>query len=249
MIPAEDRTSLATLYHLNSEPWVNEKALKDPPYEVQYKEMASVSPPVILPQSQRGALLAQLLLKRRSCRNYLRYEMPLAELSTLLGGAYAIAQLNRLPNGLSFFSRSVPSAGGLYPLEVYVLTQLVQEVPDGVYHYSISNHHLESIRIGDFLSELGSCLVDQYYFVNASATIIFSAVFERTLTKYGDRGYRYILLEAGHAAQNLCLLAAEQGLGSLCIGGFFDARLNRFLGLDGTTEAAIYCVVVGYPAE
>jgi SagB-type dehydrogenase family enzyme len=249
MIPAEDRTALALLYHLNSEPWLNEKALEDPPYEVQYKEMTGFGQPVVLPKSKSTALLAQLLLKRRSCRNYQRREMPLAELAAILGEAYAITQLNRLPNGLSFFSRSVPSAGGLYPLEVYVLSQRVKEVADGIYHYNIPNHHLEPLRMGNCFSELGGYLVDQYYLVNANAIIIFSAVFGRTLTKYGARGYRYILLEAGHAAQNLCLLAAEQGLGSLCIGGFFDARLNRFLGLDGTTEAAVYCVVVGYTAE
>jgi SagB-type dehydrogenase family enzyme len=73
-------------------------------------------------------------------------------------------------------------------------------------------------------------------------------VFKRTLTKYGPRGYRYVLLEAGHVALNLCLLAGEHQLGSLCVGGFLDAKLNRFLGLDGINEAIVYCVGAGYPA-
>ena len=76
-----------------------------------------------------------------------------------------------------------------------------------------------------------------------------SAVFPRTLRKYGARGYRYVLLEAGHVAQTICLLAAEQQLGSLCMGGFWDARLNAFLKFDGTTQAVVYCVGVGHPAE
>ena len=73
-----------------------------------------------------------------------------------------------------------------------------------------------------------------------------TAVLDRTLHKYGARGYRYILLEAGHAAQNLCLLASERGLASLCVGGFADAAVNRFLGLDPRTEATVYCVGVGH---
>ena len=80
-------------------------------------------------------------------------------------------------------------------------------------------------------------------------TQFLSAVFARTLKKYGPRGYRYILLEAGHCAQNLCLLAAERGLATLCLGGFQDTKLNRLLGLDGTTEAVVYCQGVGYAAE
>jgi SagB-type dehydrogenase family enzyme len=92
-------------------------------------------------------------------------------------------------------------------------------------------------------------MAEQDFFVAANVVAIFSAVFERTLKKYGPRGYRYILFEAGHAAQNLCLVAAELGLGSLPLGGFLDSRLNAFLGLDGLAEAALYGVAVGYPLE
>ena len=74
------------------------------------------------------------------------------------------------------------------------------------------------------------------------------AVFNRSQKKYGPRGYRYILLEAGHLAQNLCLIAAEFNLGSLCMGGFYDSRLNRFMEFDGLTEAVIYSVAAGYQA-
>jgi SagB-type dehydrogenase family enzyme len=77
--------------------------------------------------------------------------------------------------------------------------------------------------------------------------IVLSANFGRTLKKYGARGYRYVLLEAGHVAQNICLTAAELGLGSLCVGGYRDRGLNHALGLDGQHEAVVYCIGVGYP--
>ena len=75
-----------------------------------------------------------------------------------------------------------------------------------------------------------------------------TAVFDPTLRKYGARGYRFVLFEAGHAAQNLCLLATEQGLASLCVGGFMDGALNSFVGLDGRARAVVYCVGLGHAA-
>jgi len=83
---------------------------------------------------------------------------------------------------------------------------------------------------------------------DANLIFFLSAVFHRSQKKYGPRGYRYILLEAGHVAQNLCLIAAEFNLGSLCMGGFYDSRLNRFLGFDGLSEAVVYSVAAGNSA-
>jgi SagB-type dehydrogenase family enzyme len=248
-LPADDATSLALLYHLNSQPWLDGYPPTDQSYEVPYREIADPDNLIALPQSDKESILANLLLTRRSCRNYLACPMQAAKLSTLLQASYAIIQRRQLPTGLRTFSRPVPSAGGAYPLEVYIVTQQVFGVEDGLYNYSIFDHGLEPMRSGALLEELADILLGQYFLVNANAIIIFSAVFRRTLRKYGARGYRYILLEAGHAAHSLCLTAAEQGLGSLCMGEFSDAELNRFLGVDGETEAAVYCVAVGYTAE
>ena len=84
---------------------------------------------------------------------------------------------------------------------------------------------------------------------NVNVIVFLAAVFCRSQKKYGPRGYRYILLEAGHVAQTLCLGATERGLGTLCMGGFRDARLNRWLGLDGIDEAVVYSVAIGHPAD
>jgi SagB-type dehydrogenase family enzyme len=249
MLPADDVTSLALLFHLNSAPRLNEETTLDAPYEVQYGTRAGAGPALALPRSGGPSPVLRLLQQRRSCRTFRPESLPLAVLAAVLEGTYAVSRRDQLANGLSFLGRTVPSAGGLYPLEVYVLTQRVPEVADGLYHYGVLGHSLEPVRTGDFAAPLGRCLVDQYYFASANAVVFFAAVFRRTQAKYGPRGYRYILLEAGHAAQNVCLLAAEQGLGSVCIGGFFDARLNEFLGLDGVSEGAVYCVGVGHAAE
>jgi SagB-type dehydrogenase family enzyme len=175
--------------------------------------------------------------------------MALGEAAGLLARAYGISGLNQVPNVPTIFARPVPSAGGLYPLELYAATRDVDGVADGIYHYSILYHRLEQVRPGPVVQEIGTYLLGQYYLQNANLVLFLSAVFARTLKKYGPRGYRYILLEAGHCAQNLCLLAAERGLATLCLGGFQDTKLNRLLGLDGTTEAVVYCLGVGYAAE
>lgn len=249
MIPVEDSTSLALLYHINSKPWTEGNAFVSLLPDVQYKEMSALGEPVVLTRPSAESLLNKLLNERQSQRSFRECAMPLNDLSTLLSGTYATTQLRLIPGGFSFLSRTVPSAGGLYPLEVYVVTQQLQDTCDGIYHYNILDHNLELLRKGNFFSELSGHLANQYFFAGANAVVIFSAVFKRTLRKYGARGYRYILLEAGHAAQNLCLLATEQKLGTLCMGGFDDSGLNCFLGIDGVAEAAIYCVAVGYAAE
>ena len=93
---------------------------------------------------------------------------------------------------------------------------------------------------------MGDLLLGQYFLDTANAVLIFTAVFDRTLKKYRPRGYHYVPFEAGHAAQNAVVLAAEAGLTSVPVGGFRDGQLNRYLGLDGRTEAALYVVGLGY---
>jgi SagB-type dehydrogenase family enzyme len=140
----------------------------------------------------------------------------------------------------------VPSAGGLYPLELYAATQSIDGLADGLYHYQSLDHTLEPLKATTAVKDLGDLLLGQYFLDTANVALIFTAVFERTLKKYGPRGYRYVLFEAGHAAQNASLLAGESGVASVCVGGFRDGRLNEYLGLDGRSEAALYVVGLGY---
>jgi SagB-type dehydrogenase family enzyme len=249
MLPVDDEATLPLLFHLNSEPWLNLEAYSDPANAVQYKQMAGSAESVALPPQSSESALNRLLHARVSCRQYRRQAMPLEQLAALLEGAYGITRVNCYQAGEEFCSRAVPSAGGLYPLELYAACRDVEGAADGLYHYNILHHRIEPIASRPFLQEIGDCMLAQVFLEDANLVLVISAVFPRTLKKYGPRGYRYILLEAGHCAQNICLLAAERGLATLCVGGFQDTKLNRLLGFDGCTEAVIYCLGVGYAAQ
>jgi SagB-type dehydrogenase family enzyme len=246
MIPIEDGTTLPLLYHLNSEPWMNLEAYAQHSYEVEFKHESGEA--VDLPSPRDGSHLLQLLAARSSCRKYAAGDMPLDTLSTLLVGAYGLTRLNQLESGIRFHSRPVPSAGGLYPLELYVMTHRVTGAQDGIHHFEAATNRLRQLQPFPTHEKLEELFLSQYFLENANALVMISAVFPRTLKKYGARGYRYVLFEAGHVAQTICLLAQEQALGSLCMGGFWDARLNAFLHFDGTTQAVVYCVGVGHPS-
>jgi SagB-type dehydrogenase family enzyme len=191
----------------------------------------------------------RLIRERRSYRSFRAGKLPLADLANILRGSYGLSEPARRLGHLDPPPRSVPSAGALYPLEVYVAVGALEGVANGLYHYDPIGHSLGVLRFGDVLDEFAAALIQQHLLRHACALIIFTSVFRRTLARYGARGYRYILLEAGHAAQNACLIATELRVGTLCLGGYFDSRLNQLLGLDGRAEAALYCTAVGYPAE
>jgi SagB-type dehydrogenase family enzyme len=248
LLPIDDTDSLSRLYHLNSEPWLNVEAYSSDPYEVGYKEVGETTP-VPLPVAGEDSTLLRLLRDRRSCRAYAARTAPLELLATLLSGACGLTGSALLPNGFARYCRPAPSAGGLYPLEIYVLAKRTEGLPDALYHYRLRTHALEVLRTAPPGGEIAGFLLAQPFLENANFIFLIAAVFGRTQKKYGPRGYRYVLLEAGHVAQSLCLLATERQLGSLCVGGFLDAGINRFVGLDGVAEAVVYGVGVGYPAN
>jgi len=249
IIPLKDGESLSRLFHINSEPWSNSEAYEQAKdYEVEYREFSNGNEPIVLPSSNDSPLL-QLLAARRSCREYQSKPISLTGLSSLMACAYGITRKGKVANVTNGYFRTVPSAGGLFPLEIYLLARNVEQVPAGIYHYNVRGHSLELLRAGGSFSELDKALIFAPIISDASLIFFLTAVFSRSQKKYGPRGYRYILLEAGHVAQNLCLSATEQGLGSLCMGGYFDGRLNRFLGFDGVSEAVVYSLAVGYPIQ
>jgi SagB-type dehydrogenase family enzyme len=245
MLDARDTRSLALLYHLNSEPLLDVSTEDQELGDVRFKELDGTGENVALPPARGAGGLLELIRSRSSCRLYSSRPLALADLAELLAGAYGPARLVAF-DGVETATRSVPSAGALYPLELYPVLTNVEGVADGLYHYSIPRHELEPLRAGTGEATFADAFLAAPLLENANALVFLTAVFDRTLHKYGARGYRYILLEAGHAAQNLCLLAAERGLASLCVGGFMDAPINRFLGLDTRTDGAVYCVGIGH---
>jgi SagB-type dehydrogenase family enzyme len=193
-----------------------------------------------------AAPLGEVLERRRSVREFAPGPLPLATLGRLLHTSYGIKGERR--EGEPMFERAAPSAGGLYPLEMYVATQSVEGLADGVYHYDALAHALELRRPGLAQPALVHLTLDQEMVRTASAVVIITAVPARTMVKYGQRGYRYLWLDAGHLGQNLYLCATALGLGPVGVGGFFDADLNALLSLP-SGEEAFYVVAIGRPGK
>lgn len=190
--------------------------------------------------------LGDALGGRCSTRDFSLRPLTLGRLSQLLFLSYGVRGIRTVEDEV-VYDRCSPSAGGLYPLELYAALQSVTGVADGLYHYDARFHRLEEIKIGRFHGELADLTIGQDMIRSANVVLILSAVFQRTMWKYGARGYRYVWLDAGHVGQNIYLAAGGLKLGAVTIGGFFDAAVNKLVEL-GPGETAIYLACVGHPA-
>jgi SagB-type dehydrogenase family enzyme len=245
-IPVDDPTALSRLFHLNSEPWLNEKAYRGAPFVQEFRSDPQAAR-TALPKTERSPVQA-LAEGRRSMRAFLPEVLPLAALAAILRGTYGVCGPDPMEGGGSFLRRPVPSAGGLYPLEIYMLAARVEGLQPGIYHYDAEGDAAEAVTPGGWQAEAAEIFYTWPFVEHAPVILCLAAMFGRTQKKYGPRGYRYILLEAGHAAQNLCLCAQERGLATLCMGGFRDAALNRMIGLVQPEEGVVYTVALGRAA-
>lgn len=198
---------------------------------------------VMLPAPSRtGPLsLEQTLAKRRSVREYSAAELTVAQLGQLLWAAQGIS---RPVEG----RRTAPSAGALYPLEVRAVVARVAGLAPGVYHYVPAGHMLRLEAGGAAAARLSAAALSQTAVRDAPLTLAVTAVMSRTTAKYGERGRRYVYMEAGHAAQNVCLQAVALGLGAVTIGAFDDGAVSRVLELP-EGEEPLYLLPVGEPAS
>ena len=142
--------------------------------------------------------------------------------------------------------RTAPSAGGLYPIETYLLVRAVEGIEAGIYHFRPSTFDLEFLKRGDLGREGAEAALGQKMVMAAQATFIWTAIVERSRWKYRERAYRYIYLDAGHLGENLYLAAGALGLGVCAIGAFFDDKANNIIGVDGIEETVIYLAAVGW---
>jgi SagB-type dehydrogenase family enzyme len=188
------------------------------------------------PKHSSGTSIEEALLKRQSVRDFKDKPVTLAEVSQLAWAA----------QGTSYRDdrRTVPSAGALYPIELFVVAGNVSRLPAGIYRYSPKSHELLSIEKGDKRSNLCNAALGQSSVKRAPAVLVLSGVYERTITKYGDRGIRYVHMEAGHAAQNVCLQAIPMGLGTVVIGAFRDEDVKEILRM-ADRERPLYVIPVG----
>jgi SagB-type dehydrogenase family enzyme len=203
----------------------------------RYPDAKRVSLPS--PVWEEGPPIGELIERRRSVRHYVDQPLSKLELSRLLHAMQGITEDRR-----GF--RAAPSAGALYPIEVYAVIQDVEGVESGVYHYAVREHALEQIKKGDYSDQVTAAGAMQTFLGEAQVVFILTAVFQRTRWKYRERTYRYVLLEAGHIAQNLYLAATALDLGCCAVGAFRDQALDEVVGVDGDEgEEALYLLPVG----
>jgi SagB-type dehydrogenase family enzyme len=187
-----------------------------------------LSPPSLLGELS----LEEVLARRRSIREYAESLLGIDELSQLLWAAQGVTAASG--------HRTAPSAGALYPLEVYVVTS------EGAHHYLPDGHQLETLTDADLRMEMMAAGLGQTAIGDAAAVFVIAGVVARTEAKYGDRAERYVILEAGHAAQNLLLEAVALGLGAVPIGAFHDDEVQRTLALPDDIRP-LYLIPVGRP--
>lgn len=202
---------------------------------------------IILPKPMlsKGISFEEVLRDRVSLRKFSKAPVSVSKLSSLLHYSFGF-KYNKPP----FFGRFYPSPGGRYPLEVYIIS-LNSELQSGLYHYYLKNHSLEELLLFNKTSSLkeGFNLEEffpmQEWLPKVAVFIVVTAIFKRNTIKYGDRGYRHVLVEAGHAGQNLYLNCAAQNLACCGIGGYMEKNLEKLLDIDGINESVIYMLGLG----
>ena len=184
----------------------------------------------------KAAYLEELLQQRRSIRQYSDAPLTRDEVMKLLWAGQGITS----DRGF----RTAPSAGALYPLELYVVAGNVDDLTPGIYKYNPVNNDLTLVREGDVRAGLAAASLGQGSVANGAIDIVIAAVYERTEIKYGSRGERYVYIEVGHAAQNICLEATALGLGLVTVGAFDDAEVAEIVGMS-QDESPLYVIPVG----
>ncbi len=175
--------------------------------------------------------LEECILKRESVRKFWDKEIDQEKLSQLFWAA----------QGKKDHKRTVPSAGAIYPLEIYATIKGY-----GMFHYNSNKHSLDLINQEDICMELGESSWDQTFICEAPLSIIICGDFKKIKRRYGDRGIRYTYIEVGHCAQNIHLEAVALGLGSVPIGAFEDQKVKKVLDLPDNLEP-LYIIPIGYP--
>ena len=192
------------------------------------------------PRIDIGPNLWEVLLKRRSIRDYSHIPLSLQELSTLLWATQGITD-----QSFSSWYRTAPSAGALHPIDTYLVVNRVEGLKSGIYFLHVLDFSLKRKSQGDFSRQIAHAALDQDIAQEAAVVFVWVAVIHRSRQKYRQRAYRYIYLDCGHIGQNLYLAATAMGLGCCGIAAFFDDEVNSLIEVDGQEETAIYLATVG----
>jgi SagB-type dehydrogenase family enzyme len=205
--------------------------------------------PLPSPELPTKSEFLRVLYSRRTRREFSRRRLPLESLAHLLRLTWGVTQYAESDLGGPVPLKTSPSAGACHPIEVYVLALRVKGLQQGIYHYASDRHQLECVRLIPMKRRLLRYLCGQWWFAEAAATMLMTAVFHRSAWKYRfPRAYRTVLLDAGHLCQTFCLTATWLGLAPFCTMAFSDSLIERDIGVDGITESALYVAGVGWPA-
>ena len=212
--------------------------LRTSPRTEEVREVAASPPPEEIalpkPRPKGERSLEETLAQRRSVRSFTEEELSLEDISQLLWAAQGTTS--------AWGGRTAPSAGALYPLEIYVATA------NGLHHYVPQGHKVIIESQDDLRLKIWEAGLKQDAIREAPAVFVITAVYERTEKKYGDRAERYVKLEAGHACQNILLQAVALDLGAVPIGAFYDDQVQAALSLPPNHEP-LYLIPVGRPRE
>jgi len=200
---------------------------------------------ITLPGVKEDNLLKKLIKKRRSERAYSGEQIELQELADLLHFSLGITGTIKGLNDIELTLRAYPSAGALYSIEAYIIVFNVKSLDKGIYHYNVNKHLLELIEPGNYKEHIAKICLAEDIMENANVLIILTSIFKRATIKYGIRGYRFALIEAGIVGQNITLVAESLGFGSCMLGGFYDDEIHKLLKVDGVNEAVVNVMTVG----
>jgi len=188
------------------------------------------------PSVTGGAPLNETISTRRSVREFRAASLRLEEVSQLLWAMQGVTSTGGF--------RAPPSAGALYPLEVHLAVGAVDGLAEGIYAYVPASHRLVAGPSGDKRRALAAAAFGQHWVADSGAVLMISAVYERTMSKYGRRGIRYVHMEAGHAAHGALLSATAQGIGATPVGAFDDAAIAEIAGYAGEQQP-LYLIALG----
>ena len=194
--------------------------------------------PLPQPELQGNVSVEEALYTRISRRSFKEESLKVMEVGQLLWAAGGLSV-----DGVTGASRTAPSAGGTYPLELYLVVGDVEGIDAGIYHYDYQTHSLETKELGDVRTELARAALRQQVVTEAPASIVMVAHMKKTTKRYGERGIRYVYMDVGYKSQNIYLQAEALSMATVAVGAFDDDAVKELLGTEG---APVMIMPIGY---
>lgn len=237
-------------YYKYAEPSDQTKGLPQPPLELDFDSTKQVFDLPAPNKIQFGDLnLRKAIENRKSIRQYSEQPLSLAELSWLLWCAQGVKEIKEVGNQEDMRQvtlRTVPSAGARHAFEIYLLVNRVEGLRSGLYRFLAIDHKIVECNLAeDIADSIKNAALRQVMVKKSAVTVIWTAVAYRMKWRYGERGYRYMFIDAGHACQNLYLAAETINCGVCAIAAFDDEEFNKLLEIDGIEQFVIYLAPVG----